>query len=106
MREGEGEEREPGERTREPRMEAEARKKKKNEGKGWGKKKKQLKTVAGCRDGPVSGRPCERRMSAKANEGMEGEVTGGWQSACLACLSLLPSAIKPVTAGWRLRRRL
>lgn len=103
----EGEEREPGEQTRKPRMEAEARKKKTNEGREGGKKKKQqLKTVAGCCDGPASGRPCDRRMSAKAMEEMGGEVTGGWQSACLACLSLLPSAIKPMTAGWRLRPRL
>lgn len=73
MREGEGEEREPGERTREPRMEAEAQKKKTNEGRE-GEKKKQLKTVAGCRDGPASGRPCDRRMSAKANEEMGGRA--------------------------------
>lgn len=40
MREGEGEEREPGEQTREPRMEAEAREKKMNEGREGKKKNK------------------------------------------------------------------
>lgn len=43
MREGEGEEREPGERTGEPRMEAEARKKKTTRG-GKGEKK----TIKNC----------------------------------------------------------